>query len=112
MADLPAGLSAVVGRQALRRRMYYIYILKSIKVNFFYKGITNNIERRLEQHSRGQVVTTKSKLPIGLLFVQICANRQEARLLEKYFKSGSGREIIREIDELIGPVAEWQTLRS
>ena len=35
-------------------------------------------------------------------------NHNEARKIEKYFKSGFGREIIHEVAE----VAEWQTRRS
>ncbi len=107
MADLPAG------RQALRsKNMYYAYVLITNCESFFYKGLTNDIERRLKQHLSGQVGTTRSKLPVKLIFVQICQDRTEARKLEKYLKSGFGREIIREIAEQIGPVAEWQTLRS
>lgn len=63
-----------------RHDMFYIYILQ-LKNGEFYKGQTRNINDRL----------------IKLLHVEICDNRIEARKLEKYFKSGYGREIIKEI---------------
>lgn len=78
--------------------MYFVYVLKSIKTGMYYKGLTDNIERRYKQHIEGKVNSTKRQLPLILIHVEICSNRQEARMLEKYFKSGYGREIIKEID--------------
>jgi len=77
--------------------MYYVYILKSLKTGQYYKGLTNNISRRLKEHLNGSSKTTKKYLPLQLMFVQICENRIEARKLEKYFKTGYGREVINEI---------------
>jgi putative endonuclease len=77
--------------------MYFVYILKSLSKNTFYKGITDNLDRRLRQHLNNQCATTKNMAPWKLVFVQICENRREARVLEKYLKSGSGREIIEQI---------------
>lgn len=84
------------GRQA-RRTMYYVYILQSLKTKEYYKGITNNVERRLTEHLTGKSRTTKKMLPLQLIHVEICQTRPEARVLEKFFKSGFGREIIEEI---------------
>lgn len=78
--------------------MYFFYILKSLSKNIYYKGISNNLERRLYEHFSGYSRSTKSLLPVKLIHVEICTNRIEARNLEKYFKSGYGREIISEID--------------
>jgi len=75
---------------------YYFYILKGIN-NQYYKGITYNINKRLRQHELGQNKTTKKMKNFKLVYVEICRNRLEARKLEKYFKSGIGREIIKEI---------------
>jgi putative endonuclease len=50
--------------------------------------MTNNLERRLEEHFRGNSKTTSKYLPLKLVFVQICESRLEARKLEKYLKSG------------------------
>lgn len=93
MVDLPAG------RQARKiSKMYFVYILKSQNANKSYKGLTDNIDRRIQEHLAGKSPTTKSMLPIKLVHVEICETREEARKLEKFFKSGFGREIIKEID--------------
>jgi putative endonuclease len=67
---------------------YYLYIIKSLKTGKIYKGQTNNIDRRLHEH------TLDRYGPFELLFVQICASRSESMSLEKFFKTGQGREII------------------
>jgi len=79
--------------------MYYVYILQSVKTKSLYKGLTDNIERRLNQHYAGQVISTKDKLPLALIHVELCSSRTDARKLEKYFKSGFGRENAIEIYE-------------
>lgn len=84
--------------------MFYSYILQ-LSDNTFYKGQTENIDKRLNEHLSGNVKTTKNKLPFKLIHVEICKNRQAARRIERYFKSGFGREIIHEIAEVV----EWQT---
>lgn len=90
------------GRQARKiSKMYYVYILKSLKTGEFYKGLTDNLDRRLNQHLSEGSKTTKSKLPLELVHVEICKTREEARKFEKFFKSGYGREIIKEIAEVV-----------
>ena len=79
--------------------MYFVYILKSRKDSKFYTGITNNIDRRLRTHNKGSHATpsTLQRGPFELTHVEIVSDRNEARRLEKYFKSGAGREIRSEI---------------
>lgn len=77
--------------------MYFVYILKSTVTQEFYKGLTDNIDRRLSQHFSGKSPSTRSKLPLELIHVEMCLDRKEARKLEKYFKSGYGREALKEI---------------
>ena len=45
-------------------------------------------------------------LPLDLIHVELCDNRIVTRKMEKYFKSGYGREIISEIS---AGVAKWYT---
>ena len=35
--------------------MYYVYILKNIRTNKLYYGFTNNLERRIAEHNKGQL---------------------------------------------------------
>ena len=78
---------------------YFVYIIKSKLDGKFYTGITNNIDRRLPEHDRGKRSTpsTLKRGPFGLIHVEVAINRRDARKLEKYFKSGAGREIRNEI---------------
>lgn len=76
--------------------MFYVYILQ-LSDGTFYKGQTENLNKRLEEHLSGNVRSTKSKRPLYLIHVEICDTRLEALEIEKYFKSGFGREIISEI---------------
>ena len=84
--------------------MHYVYILKSLKTGEFYKGLTDNIDRRLNQHLNGKSKSTKHKLPLIPIHIELCSDRQSARKMEKFFKSGYGREII---DEISAQVVEW-----
>ena len=59
--------------------------------------MTDDLDRRLKEHCSGYSKTTKKYLPVELVFVQICETRLEARKLEKYLKSGYGRETIEAI---------------
>lgn len=83
--------------------MYYVYVLQSLKTREFYKGLTDNFDRRLSEHLKGKSNSTRNKLPLRIVHVEICKNREEARKLEKFFKSGYGREIIEEIAGMV----EW-----
>ncbi len=61
--------------------------------------MTNDIERRLNEHN-GHSTGTSTTLKLHdyqLKFCQVVENRIEARKLEKYLKSGFGREIREEI---------------
>lgn len=87
--------------------MYYVYIIKSLKTGELYKGLTNNIERRLNEHVNGESRTTRHKLPFTIIHIEICPDRYSARKVEKFFKSGYGREVLKEIEENNGAVAKW-----
>ena len=78
--------------------MYFNYILE-LSTGEFYKGFTSTLDKRLKEHLNGKVRSTKNKLPFALIHVELSTNRAEARELEKFFKSGYGRETIKEIAE-------------
>ncbi|HHT9137004.1 MAG TPA: GIY-YIG nuclease family protein [Candidatus Wunengus sp. YC60] len=79
--------------------MYFVYVLKSISSGKFYKGFTNNFDRRLKEHILGKNRTTRNMLPLVVVHVELCERRNEARTVEKFLKSGFGREIIQEITQ-------------
>ena len=56
--------------------MWYFYVLQSNKKpDYFYKGSTNDLRRRFEQHNDGEVYSSKPYLPYRLVYY-------EARLFE------------------------------
>ena len=83
------------GRHAALTMEHYIYAIKSITRNYIYVGLTNNIDRRLEQHNGLQNKTTRSYAPFRTLLIEKCSDRIEARKREKYFKSGIGKEYLK-----------------
>jgi putative endonuclease len=76
--------------------MYYLYILQN-KDQLLYKGISNNIQRRINQHNLNQAVGTRGKGPWKLVYSEALPDRKTAREREKYFKSGIGREKLKEL---------------
>ena len=48
-------------------KVYYVYVLKK-KDNQFYTGYCLDLKRRVKEHGEGKVFTTRSKLPIELVY--------------------------------------------
>ena len=72
--------------------MWYVYFLK-LKNEGFYVGSTNDLKRRLHSHQVGDVNSTKKHLPIKLKSYIAIETEEQARKLETYFKSGSGKAL-------------------
>ena len=78
----------------LRHKMFFVYILKSLKDGKFYIGMTNDVKARLKRHEKGQVPSTKNRRPLQLLYTEEYSNRQLARKREKFLKSGPGHQAL------------------
>jgi putative endonuclease len=78
--------------------MFTIYVIKSLTKKFSYVGFTNNIARRFEEHNLGYKKSTKSFKPFKLIYTEFVNTRVEARVREKFLKSGKGREFIKSLD--------------
>ncbi len=70
--------------------MWYVYFLQ-LNNGDIYVGLTNDLRRRVELHKRAQVNSTKPYLPITLKSYVAVRTERNARKLERYFKSGSGK---------------------
>jgi putative endonuclease len=77
--------------------MWYAYVLKSLSNGRLYIGITDDLERRLEEHNsgRGGAYTSKNK-PFKLVFYEAYLDKRDAIKAELFFKSGYGREVLKE----------------
>jgi len=77
--------------------MFYVYILKSEVDGRLYKGMTTDLQKRIEQHNLGKNKSTKRFLPWVMVYKEEFETRVEARARENYFKSGIGREYLKSI---------------
>ena len=77
--------------------MYCVYALKSIHRNYIYVGLTSSLPRRIAEHNNGHEKTTRSYAPFKLIYSEKAVDRPAARLREKYFKSGAGKEYLRSL---------------
>jgi predicted GIY-YIG superfamily endonuclease len=74
--------------------MWFVYILSSLNTKFFYIGSTNDLNRRLKQHNNSEVQSTKAYAPYKIVSYVAVESEQQARKLEQYFKSGSGKAVL------------------
>ena len=74
--------------------MTYIYVIKSTGKNFRYIGITNNIKRRFREHNHGKNKSTAFYKPFDLMLKEEYKDYKEARIREKFLKSGQGRKLL------------------
>jgi putative endonuclease len=75
---------------------YFVYILYSAKYDRSYTGQTNNLQNRLSYHNAGKVRSTKAYTPWEMILFEEYDSRAEAMKREKWFKSSSGRKLIKE----------------
>ncbi len=79
---------------------FWTYILRSESTGKLYKGQTNDLGRRIEQHNNPELKNHRYTLvnpgPWELFYSEKFETRAEAMKREKFFKSGKGREWIKE----------------
>jgi putative endonuclease len=71
--------------------MWYFYILQSSRdSNYFYKGSTGDLKKRVEQHNTGESRATKPHIPLKLVYYEAFLTEKAARQREASVKeSGS-----------------------
>tara|TARA_B110000444_G_scaffold44942_1_gene40846 strand:- start:8690 stop:8992 length:303 start_codon:yes stop_codon:yes gene_type:complete len=82
-----SGLMTLAELAKSKQQSWFVYILLCSD-NTLYTGITNNIDKRLEDHQRGVGAKyTKGRSPISLLFKEKHPNRSSASKRESEIKS-------------------------
>ncbi len=76
--------------------MFYTYVLKSLKDNEIYIGFTEDLKVRLDQHNKGLVSATKSRIPFKLVYYEACLDKNKAVKREKSLKTGFGRKYLKD----------------
>ncbi|MBI5733830.1 MAG: GIY-YIG nuclease family protein [Candidatus Kerfeldbacteria bacterium] len=66
--------------------MYYLYVLLGSKKNWHYIGSTDNVERRLLEHNKGKVKSTKPHRPLKIIYTETYSSRTLARKKESFLK--------------------------
>jgi len=46
------------------------------------------VQQIIQEHANGEVTSTKCRLPLKLIYYEVYENETDARLREKYLKSG------------------------
>ncbi len=76
--------------------MYFVYILRSQKESKrLYIGKTEDLEKRLKEHDRGDSTYTNKFLPWALETYIGFSDKTLAAQFEKYLKSGSGHSFLK-----------------
>lgn len=75
--------------------MFYAYVIKSLKAEYFYKGHCENLEKRLKEHNSGMTASIRNYIPFIVVYFEEYKTRQEAIEREKYFKSAAGRRFLK-----------------
>jgi putative endonuclease len=78
-------------------KKFWVYIIQSEKGNWTYTGHTNDVDRRLNDHNRGKMSSTRPHRPLKLIYTEEFSSRSDAMIREKFLKSGKGREVRKEL---------------
>jgi len=74
---------------------YYVYVLRCKKLGKFYVGFTKNLKRRLKQHKKGDVHSTKRLGNCKLIFYEAYKNKKDAQRRERYLKTTKGKRVLK-----------------
>jgi putative endonuclease len=62
-----------------------------------YVGMADDLEKRIREHKNGKTRSTKNKGSFFVKIIEKCNSRIEARKREKYWKSGCGKEKLKNL---------------
>ena len=74
---------------------HYVYVLRSLRDQQFYVGLTSDVAHRLQAHNAGHVTSTKLRRPFELVYWEGCLNRSDAAQREKYLKTAWGKRYLK-----------------
>ena len=77
--------------------MFYVYVIKSVNHDYYYKGHCEDLADRLKQHNSGMTESIRPYIPFILVYKEEFFTRVEAIAREKYFKTSAGRRFLRNI---------------
>jgi len=69
-----------------KKNWCWVYVLKKKNNNELYIGSTNNLKRRLEEHRKGRIFSTKNFSGFNLVHYEAYVSERNARIREKRLK--------------------------
>ncbi len=66
--------------------MFYVYLLSSRKYHELYIGSTSDLRKRIVEHNKGNVKSTKLKKPYDLIYYEAYKVESDARRRESMLK--------------------------
>ena len=73
--------------------MFYVYFLK-LKNGDLYKGVTDDLKRRLDEHNKSKVASTKNYLPVVFIGYEAYKLKSDALRRERFLKTTEGRRLL------------------
>ena len=73
---------------------FYVYVLL-LKDKKLYIGFTSDLKNRIELHQKGNVDSTRPRLPLKLIFYEAYKNKYDALRREKYLKTSKGKNTLK-----------------
>ncbi len=73
---------------------YTTYVLRD-QNGKLYKGVTNNLMRRLKEHRSGHTITTSRMVGLEVVYIEEYSSFIEARRREVYLKTAAGRKFLK-----------------
>lgn len=76
---------------------YIVYILYSPKLDRYYIGYTNNLDRRITEHNRKKGKFTDNGIPWEIKYTEKYLEKKDATEREKYIKSRKSKKYIEDL---------------
>jgi len=77
--------------------MIEVYAIVSLTNKEIYVGMALSAEKRLKEYNNGKNRYTKGLRPWKLFKIEYFPDWKEARIREKYLKSGAGKEFLKSL---------------
>lgn len=75
--------------------MYYVYLLQSQIDQGWYIGYTSDLQRRFQEHNRGDTKSVIHRKPFILIYYEAYIHKMDAIGRERFLKSGGGRRFLK-----------------
>ena len=77
--------------------MYYVYILLNDSKTRTYTDVTDDVDKRPDEHNAGRVKSSNPYRPYKIIYTESFETLSEARQKEKFYKSATGRRRLKEM---------------